>query len=163
MVGVKIHHTRLQKDSVFRCLEYLDDGRLMSYEFVAPDDGNFEVVIQKDNGDCRVRCYYQGYQSTMEIKGKDTSRNTGVNSWGYIPPVGGTYQIKASVNPANIRSQLNGTRFETIWFDEAPGSWEDEITKVKKPKCECGTTITLGSGDDPQFHSDYCPVYRKPE
>jgi hypothetical protein len=44
------------------------------------------------------------------------------------------------------------------------GEWT--VRKVAKEdekviKCECGTTKTLGEHDDPQFHSDWCPIYRK--
>lgn len=45
-------------------------------------------------------------------------------------------------------------------------SWEDYITHTPEPnketpKCECGTTITLGNADDPQFHSTWCEVYKQ--
>lgn len=51
---------------------------------------------------------------------------------------------------------------------DAVVDWETEITKTEDkskygPQCECGTTITLGKADDPEFHSDWCPLYKKRE
>ena len=29
------------------------------------------------------------------------------------------------------------------------------------PGCECGMSTVLGAQDNPEFHSDWCPIYRK--
>lgn len=37
-------------------------------------------------------------------------------------------------------------------------SWLDAPPQAPKPKCECGTSITMGPDDAPEYHSDWCPV-----
>lgn len=51
-------------------------------------------------------------------------------------------------------------------YDDTIQQWFDENTKecpiITKPKCECGTSITMGKEDHPDFHNpDYCPISPK--
>ena len=32
--------------------------------------------------------------------------------------------------------------------------------KEAEIRCECGVSITMGQDDHPQFHSEWCPIYK---
>lgn len=46
------------------------------------------------------------------------------------------------------------------------GGWDvysptGTLVEPEPAKCECGTTKTMGKDDHPQFHSDWCSVYKE--
>lgn len=43
------------------------------------------------------------------------------------------------------------------WLPGVEQVWVDEFAAFPKPKCECGTTKTLGKDDHNMLHSDWCP------
>lgn len=51
-----------------------------------------------------------------------------------------------------------GRRVEDLYTYAGDWGWGWD-TEAVKPKCECGSSVTLGKEDHPQFHSDYCPIY----
>lgn len=57
---------------------------------------------------------------------------------------------------------------QTSTFELPKGTWNVTMgpittsnTEKIEPVCECGTTKTLGSQDNPEFHSRWCPIFKE--
>ena len=52
----------------------------------------------------------------------------------------------------------------TGYYDIWNPSMDNDLELPKPaPKCQCGTSITMGKDDAPEYHSTWCPVYVKPK
>jgi hypothetical protein len=56
---------------------------------------------------------------------------------------------------------LSAAQALTPGYNYIDGYWVQASTPIEKkdsPKCQCGTSITLGRDDHPMHHSSWCPV-----
>jgi hypothetical protein len=49
------------------------------------------------------------------------------------------------------------------WFIEWEKRQKKDAEKNDPVICDCGSSITMGSGDHPTFHNDTCPIRIKYE
>jgi hypothetical protein len=68
-------------------------------------------------------------------------------------------QLIPRIQEFSIHDFSNGVMVEALPWGLFGADMYQPLTNSYGPKCECGTSITLGSQDDPMFHSDYCPIY----
>jgi hypothetical protein len=96
----------------------------------------------------RYRYVTHPHQPTGTIKSLDFQFNRAQIAWDDT-------KLIPSVQEFNLDHFFDGT-FESVIPNLVSGHGWDSV------RCECGVDKTMGADADPQFHSDWCPKYRRP-
>lgn len=105
---------------------------------------------------------YSGYYRAVCHRGSwnvyQVSHNTGINSNGIVNP--GSFRASVNSSWGTVKNDYEDYFRMKAAYGKTDFGW-DMSEPEKELKCECGTTITMGESDHPEFHSDYCPVKAK--
>lgn len=66
-------------------------------------------------------------------------------------------------DPKDPWGYLSSGTADGTWYENSFKQLHGEFIAVNKPKCDCGTTITLGKDDHAMYHSDWCEIKKQYE